>query len=164
MSLSGRNRSLENLVSCLLLACLLIVGGCAAAKKLITYPSARIDAVDLKDFTLSSFTLEFDIDVENPYSVDLPIVGMEYAIASDGKQFLEGRIGADTAIPALQSRIIPMAVKIPFVSLYEVVQGAKPGMTIPYEAELGLEVSTPLVGKVKLPLKVSDELKIPTFP
>jgi LEA14-like dessication related protein len=150
-------------LGCMLLG-MNLLAGCAAARKVVPYPSARVEGVQLKGLTLSSFTLQFDIEVENPYGVDLPVIGMEYSLASNAKRFLEGRVDAGGSIPANGSEIVPMAVKIPFVELYEVVEGVGPGTTIPYEAELGLEVKTPLLGGVKLPLKEEGELTLPSVP
>lgn len=151
-------------ILCLLPCLPVLTGGCAAAKKMVPYPSARIDGVEVKGITLTSLTLEFRIDVENPYSVDLPILGMRYSLASGGKEFLEGRLEADRSIPANRSSMIPMAVKIPFLELYEVVKDAGPGSTIPYEADLGLDVNAPLLGGVTLPLEDSGEITIPSLP
>ena len=64
---------------CLLAASLLAaLGGCAALDALnLQKPTARVAGVRLQDIDLSAVTMLFDVELENPYSVPLPLTNLE---------------------------------------------------------------------------------------
>lgn len=140
------------------------LSGCAAVKQMAGYPSARVHGVEMRDVGLTSLTLQFDVEVTNPYSVALPVIGLEYVLTSRGSQFLEGEIGADVSIPAGGAEVLPMPLKIPFLELYKVIGDVKEKGTLPYEADLALKVEAPLVGLVRLPMAREGELALPSLP
>jgi hypothetical protein len=146
-----------------LLATLLLTG-CAALGKSVPYPSARVAGVDVDGVTLTALTLRFDVEVENPYGVDLPMVGLDYALSTEGKRFLNGTLGLDSSIPAGEKRVVGMPVRIPFAEVYEVVADVDAGDTVPYHADMDLKVRAPVVGTVKLPLDADGEIAIPSVP
>ena len=63
-------------------------------------PQARVTRVDLRDLSLDGLTLRFDIEVENPYGVALPLLGLDYALASRGTRFLSGNAETEGSVPA----------------------------------------------------------------
>lgn len=134
--------------------------GCAAAKQLAVYPSARIATVDFEGLSLTGVNLRFDVEVDNPYGVELPLLGIDYAIASEGKTFLEGTLDAARSIPARSSDVVPLQVRLPFLELYSVIDGARSKTEIPYEADMALKVRAPVLGIVSLPLKESGVLPL----
>lgn len=149
------------LVGLLLLATNLC--GCAAMKQASLYPSARVADVKFGSLSLTSVTVNFDVEVKNPYSVALPLVGLDYALSSQGDRFLEGKIDADHSIPASGSEVVTMPVQVPFLELYKVVGDAKLGSKVPYEADLSLRVNAPILGEVALPMQQSGELPLPSL-
>ena len=147
------------------LSFILAIGGCATLREAgIPYPSARVTEVDLAGVSFTSLTLEFDVEVTNPYAAPLPILGIDYVISTEGKQFLEGGVESQQMIPSKASAIVPLAVKIPFLKLRDVVGDVKPGMTMPYRADFGLKVDAPIVGAIRLPVDKTGNLSIPSLP
>ncbi len=145
-------------------AAVLLLAGCAALGKVVLYPSAKVKDVGVEGISLTGLTLRFDVEVENPYSVGLPMVGLDYVLSTDGKKFLSGTLGLDETIPAGEKRVVAMPVKVPFVEVYEVASGVEAGGTVPYKADMDLKVDAPVVGTVKIPLSASGEIKVPSVP
>jgi len=100
--------------------------------------------------------------VGNPYSVSLPISDLDYALSSQGQQFLTGKTDVATAIPAGGSKTLGVPVKVSFSELIEAVKDARPGSTIPYHADLGLSADTPVFGTMRLPMAKDGQIDIPT--
>jgi LEA14-like dessication related protein len=114
--------------------------------------------------SFTSLTLQFDVEVTNPYGTGLPLLGIDYVLSSRGKRFLEGGTESSQVIPSKGTGIVPLHVKIPFLELRDVVGEVTPGSTIPYRADLNLKVDAPVVGTIRLPVDREGELKIPSLP
>lgn len=152
-----------------LLFMLLLPTGCQQLGEVLTSakrPSVRVANVALSNLSLEAVTLAIDLEVGNPYSVALPLLGVDYSLASRGTQFLsgEGTEGAGRSIPAGGKGIYPVTTRIPFADLLTVLSSVKPGAVIPYDANLGLAVDAPAIGRLRIPVSHSDELPIPTVP
>ena len=127
-------------------------------------PSVRVANVALSDLSLSAVTLEIDLEVSNPYSVALPLLGVDYALASRGTRFLSGEGTKGGTIPAGGKGIYPVTTRIPFADLLSGLKSVKPGAVVPYDASLGLSVDAPAIGKLRIPVSHSDELPVPAVP
>jgi LEA14-like dessication related protein len=152
-------------------ACLSAVGfaaaGCETAKRYLESsekPTATITSVALKDLDLQGVTLAFDVEVQNPYSVPLPIAALDVALASKGANFLKAESSEQGTAPAKGTKTLPVVAKVGFASLLSVLSGVKPGAVVPYEADLGVSVDAPALGRLRLPLRKEGELPIPTVP
>lgn len=138
--------------------------GCATVQKLVAYPSAKVLGVDVGGISFTGLTLTFDVEIENPYTATLPLVGVDYALSSEGKTFMEGELDTDVRIPAKEKRVVPLKVKLPFRELYDLGSNVKEGSVIPYRADLGLKVEAPVVGSIKLPVDTEGEITVPRLP
>ncbi|MHC4985166.1 MAG: LEA/WHy family protein [Planctomycetota bacterium] len=145
----------------LLGACLLAAGGCDALG--LAKPTASVLDADLQDLTLRTATLLFDVEVNNPYSTDLPLTDVAYSLASEGVEFLSGQADISGSIPAAGSKVLPIPVEIDFIQLLGMLENIVPGETIPYTADLGLMLDTPLLGLLELPVSRTGELTIPSL-
>ena len=127
-------------------------------------PSARVTGVSFQDLSLDSATLLFDVDVSNPYDVDIPLVNVAYKLASAGQGFVAGFAALEGSIPAGGSKVVGIPAQIVFRDLLNVLKQVKPGAVIPYTADLGLAVKVPVIGDLTLPVKTSGKLPVPTVP
>ena len=123
-------------------------------------PMARIVDIKFQDVQLDYATLLFEIEVDNPYPADLPLVSLNYSLTSGSNTFL-------TAAPAHAAAIIPNSkelVSLPdeviYARLLKSLNG-KPGSTIPYRTELQLWVDAPELGQIILPLRHEGLLSLP---
>jgi len=143
---------------CLLMG-LVLAGGCEGLN--FAKPSARVVGADVGKVNVTSTQLVFDVEIENPYEVPLPLGNLDYALASDGVEFLNGQAPVQGSIPAGASKTIQLTVTVPYRNVYQAVSNLKGKRAIPYEAELGLSVDTPVLGTQRLPLKRTGELPLP---
>jgi len=127
-----------------------------------TKPSASITGMKVQGISLTDATMLFDVKVDNPYMLPLPLGNLDYALASGGQQFLTGNADVQGTIPAGASKTLPIPIKINYLKLISAVKGAKPGAVIPYTADLGLSVKAPLMGPLRVPMSKDGELKIPS--
>jgi LEA14-like dessication related protein len=153
--------STPNLVTWTVAALLAAVAaGCNTLQK----PTARITGANLQDVGLTSAMMVFDVEVDNPYSVPLPLGNLDYTLSSRGQQFLAGQADLQGEVPAGASKRLGLPVSISYAELIRAVEGARPGSTIPYAADLGLSVETPLLGPVRLPMGREGQIAIPSAP
>jgi LEA14-like dessication related protein len=138
---------------------MLIAAGCDAMPK----PTAKIVGATLQDISLDSAQLLFDVEVSNPYMVSLPMLDADYALASRGVQFLSGDAPLAGSIPAGESAVLPLPVKIDFLQLIDALEGVIPGSVVPYDADLGLSVDAPLLGRLRLPMARQGEINVPSL-
>ncbi|MBT3200169.1 MAG: LEA type 2 family protein [Phycisphaerales bacterium] len=125
-------------------------------------PTASITGMKLQGLTMTDVTMLFDVKVDNPYLVALPLGNLDYALASQGQQFLNGNSAIQGTIPAGASKTLPVPLKINFMKLIDAVKGARPGASIPYKADMGLSLDVPVMGALRVPMSKEGSLDIPT--
>jgi len=142
------------------------LGGCAAMEDLLgaRRPSARVVGVRLDNISLKSATMVFDVELANPYSTPLPLVNVDYRLASGGTPFLSGEAELQGTVPAGGKKTVALPAEVRYAGLLEALRQVKPGAVIPYQAELGLSVDAPGVGPQRLPLRKAGQLPVPSVP
>ncbi len=156
---------MKTVVVTLLLICVVAMTGCASLLEMIAKPSASIDGVRLDGISLEKLNLVFDVNVTNPYSFAIPMTNLDYTLASEGAQFLDGKADlAGTSIPAHGSKTVPVPVAITFANLLTLLQKVKPGDVVPYESKLKLWLDVPGAGPLGLPLNYSGKMPVPAIP
>ena len=156
---------IQKFIFILALACgTLVCFGCDALQQALQLqkPTASLKGVSFQNISADSAELLFDVDIENPYPVDLPLVDLDYNLVSSDKPFLSGQAKLDEAIPKNGSKIVSLPVKINYIDLARAVMQFKPGVDIPYNAQVGLSVDTP-GGAIRLPLSKEGTLSIPNI-
>ena len=141
--------------------CVALTAGCAALQKAVAYPRASVAGVEVQDVGLTALTLAFDVSVTNPYSVVLPVLGLDFALQSSGTEFLSGAVDVDTAIPPGETRSLAVPIRVPYREIYDVLSGIQAGSKLPYEADMELQVDAPILGRIGLPLDARGEISIP---
>ena len=142
-----------------LLLVVLFAAGCGSLPK----PTAEIVGASLQNISLDSAELLFDVEVNNPYLIPLPMLDADYALASRGVGFLSGEAPLTGTIPAGESKVLGLPVKINFLQLMQALEGVIPGSVVPYDADLGLSVDAPLLGRLRLPMARQGEIAVPTL-
>lgn len=149
-----------SIVSALLLC--LLVTGCETLDQLgFSKPTARIQGVQFGDVNLNSAQLVFDVEVDNPYPVALPLTNLDYTLASGQTSLLAGNSKLQSSIPAKSKQALSLPVTVNYLEMLKSLQGIKPGTTIPYKAGLNLSVDTKAVGPLTLPLTKEGQLALP---
>lgn len=143
------------------------IPGCTALQALLgesDKPNVTLAGARLEGLSPTSATLLFDVNIANPYTVDLPLARLDYALASRGKEFLVGKAEATGTVPAKGSRTIPVPAKITFTELLSALDGVKPGAVVPYAANIIVSLDVPGGSKLALPLRKEGEIPVPTVP
>lgn len=155
-------------VGVLSLATMLGLGGCKALSDLAAgapKPGLAVKGVRFGEVSTSGLNLIFDTEVSNPYSVDLPLVNLDYSLASSGTTFVTGSAPIQGTVPANGSKIVALPAKVDFSRVFSVLQAVRPGAVVPYAATLNLAVDGPAgVGRLALPLNKSGDLPVPAVP
>ncbi|MHC4705648.1 MAG: LEA/WHy family protein [Planctomycetota bacterium] len=140
--------------------------GCATIQEALKVekPTASLKGLKFADITLESATLLFDVEVENPYPVVLPLLNMDYALASGVNKLLSGDADIQTTIPAKDKKVVSLPATVAYLDLVKAFKDIRPGSKIPYKADVGLSVDTPALGTIRLPLDKEGELSVPTIP
>jgi LEA14-like dessication related protein len=149
------------------LICACLVAGCQTLESILQTapkPAARIIGTELKNLSLDRIDLVFNVEVANPYAVDLPLLDLAYNVSSGGTSLLQGSIKPSGAVPARGTSVIQLPARITFASLIRTLKGVRPGSVVPYKADLTLGVDAPVVGRLTLPLSKSGELPVPAAP
>ncbi len=143
------------------------LGGCQSLGSALAgmeKPGAKVVGANLTALSTDGVGIDFDVDVSNPYAVDLPIVGIDYAIASSGASLLSGTSNPQGSIPAKGHRVVTLPTRIRFADALKALSGVKPGAVVPYRADLKLSMDAPAIGTVSLPVSHEGQLPIPAAP
>ena len=125
-------------------------------------PTARMTGLKFENVMLDSATLLFDIEVDNPYPVALPLMNLDYGLSSGAEPFLTGSAELQTTVPAKSKKTVSLPANINYLDMLKALKGIRPGSKIPYKADLGLSVDAPALGLMRLPLKKEGEIVLPT--
>jgi LEA14-like dessication related protein len=136
--------------------------GCETINSIgIAKPTAKMTGLKFADAKLDSATLLFDIEVDNPYPVALPLLNLEYGLSSGAEPFLNGSADLQTTVPAKSKKTVTLPAKINYLEMFKALKGIKPGSKIPYKADVGLSVDAPAVGTLRLPMNKEGEVTLP---
>ena len=125
-------------------------------------PTARMTGLKFENVMLDSATLLFDVEVDNPYPVALPLTNLDYGLSSGAEPFLTGRAELQTTVPAKSKKIVSLPANIKYLDMLKALKGIRPGSKIPYKADLGLSVDVPALGLMRLPMKKEGDIVLPT--
>ena len=128
----------------------------------LTKPTARMTGLKFQDVKLDSATLLFDVEVDNPYSVALPLLNLDYDLSSGAQPFLAGSANLQTIVPAKSKKTVSLPANINYLDMLKALKGIRSGSKIPYKADMGLSVDAPALGLIRLPLKKEGEVALPT--
>jgi LEA14-like dessication related protein/precorrin-6B methylase 2 len=146
----------------LLVLTLGLLGGCETKPEAVSVkkPTAQMMGLALKNVKPNAATLIFDVEVDNPYPVGLPLTSLSYTLASDANTFTSVADELQTTVPANSKQTVSLPAKVNYRGMLKTL-GVKPGSKISYKAELLLSVDAPGLGSVQLPLSNEGELALP---
>jgi hypothetical protein len=127
-------------------------------------PVASLKDVSFSRVALTSVTLQFDVEVTNPYDVALPLEHLDYQLSAGESRLLQGAADTLEAIPARQSGTFKFPVVVAFDDVYRFGRGFGSGTPIPYVADLKLNVDAPGLGRITIPVSKSGSIALPSAP
>ncbi len=144
-------------------ALLTVLVGCENVEERMSLrkPTAQMMGMRFQDADAYGATVVFDVQIENHYPEELPLMRFSYAVSSQGKRFMAGAQEVAVRIPVGGSQRVSLPARIDYPSMLRLLGGVQPGATIPYEAEVSLTINTPRLGWLTLPLGRSGEVTLP---
>lgn len=130
----------------------------------IQKPTASLKGFSFGDVSMDAATLLFDVDIKNPYPVDLPLLDMKYQLDSQGSKLFDGITQATGSIPAKSSKTIPIEANISYLDLLKALKDVRPGSIIPYNAQVELNVDAPGLGVIPIPVGKKGKVQVPEIP
>ena len=167
-----RERRVVGMVLVVLAGIIAMSPGCAGLENALSgvqKPSASVKSARLANLSPDGVDLVFDVDLKNPYGVELPLAGLDYSLAARSTTFLTGNAPLSGTVPANGSRVVQVPARVAFSDLLNTVSGVRLGQVVPYKADLGLSVNVPSVGGVaaeplRVPVSHSGEVPVPNVP
>ena len=126
-------------------------------------PAAQLKAMRFGDVELDYVTLLFDVEVDNPYPVSLPLQRLSYALVSDGHTFLTATAFDNVTVPPNTKKVLTLPDEVTYARLLQAL-GSKPGSTIPFKADLTLSLDTPGSGWTNLHVENEGSIVLPESP
>ena len=153
-------------IRCIILAAIfamVLSAGCDTLQNM-QKPKASLKGVKLANVSLSSASLLFDVEIANPYAVDLPMLNVDYDVTSNASKLFAGKADIAGTVPAKSTKMISLPAKVGYMDVARAFKGVRPGSKIPYQADVGLSVNAPVLGVIRLPLNKTGELDVPEIP
>lgn len=134
--------------------------GCSALN--LKQPTASLRGANVANVTVQGLAANFDLNVENPNSVSLPISGASYKVSFSGVPVVDDQAKPDGTLPANGTLPVTLPVHLTFDQLVKAEQAiARSGGNVPFEFDGGLEFSSgklAFMGPLKVPLHFSGTL------
>jgi len=126
-------------------------------------PAARLEAMRFGGVELDYATLLFDVEIDNPYPVSLPLQRLRYALVSHGHTFLTAIVVDNITVPPNTKKMLTLEDEVTYVRLLKALR-SEPGLTIPFKAELTLSLDTPGPGWTDLHAEKEGIIVLPESP
>jgi precorrin-6B methylase 2/LEA14-like dessication related protein len=126
-------------------------------------PVARLEAMRIGGVELDYATLLFDVEIDNPHPVSLPLQRLRYALISEGRTFLTATVFDNITVPPNTKKVLTLSDEVTYVRLLTAL-GSKPGSTIPIKAELTLSLDAPRLGWINLHAENKGNIVLPESP
>lgn len=135
-------------------------------------PSLDLTGARISDLRADGVTLEFDVDVLNPYKLAMPLTNIKYGLnVGDGvadataSPLFAGAIESQGSIPAGGKKSFTVPVEVGFTQLLAAVSAIKPGQVVPYRTNLGFAVKVPGTQEsLELPVEHKGLFPVPAPP
>ena len=146
----------------LALLCCAVSPGCSSLTNL-RRPTASVAGMSVGNVDAQGFTMNFDVNLNNPNSVALPLATADYKLGLGGVQVLDGKARPAGTLPANGSRSVTLPVSVTYEHLLSAEQSIRAGNgDVPYDLDAGLSFDTgnPLFGTLRVPLRHSGILPL----
>jgi LEA14-like dessication related protein len=143
------------------------LSGCSVLNELgVPKPTFALKDVKFGQMNLKTATLLFDVEVQNPYAVALPLLNMDYALTTQQSPLFKGQADIATTIPAKEKKVVSLSITLGYTEVVNALKSLKdvrPGSMIPYDAAVGISSQAPVLGTIRIPIQKSGDLQIPTL-
>ncbi len=158
---------MKNHVLLFIVCSTLFCSGCSILNEMsMPKPTFALKDVKFGQMNLKTATLLFDVEVQNPYAVALPLLNMDYALTTQQSPLFKGQADIATTIPAKEKKVVSLSITLGYTEVVNALKSLKdvrPGSMIPYDAAVGISSQAPVLGTIRIPIQKSGDLQIPTL-
>lgn len=140
-----------------------LLAGCATQLDAMK-PTASVSKTTVQNISFDSVTLGVLVDVMNPNHFNIPTGKLDLNLLVDGKQIAQAMSEESVSLTGKESTQMMVPVKVPYSSLFDLVQSARDGNEFLFDVAGSLAVPMPLIGDISLPLNYSGKAPIPQLP
>ena len=155
-----RQRTLQ---TCLILAALLALAGCASLGNVFREPDVDVVGAELTRTGLSGADVLFEFEVENRNAVALVLDGFNYRIRLNERPLLDGRQDRRTEIAANAQSRVNLPVSIQYDDILRALETLNDGDDPTYELQADFQFAVPVLGTVTVPVTKRGELSLDRF-
>ena len=154
-----RQRSLQ---TCLILAALLSLAGCAGLGLGSVFREPDVDVVgaELTRTGLSGADVLFEFEVDNPNGMALVLDGLNYRLRLNDEPLLNGRQDKRTEIAAKSESRVSLPVSIQYDDILRVLETLDDNERPSYELQADFQFAVPIVGTVTVPVTKKGQLSL----
>jgi LEA14-like dessication related protein len=124
-------------------------------------PRAKLVGIHFGQLDRAALELVFDVEIANPYSVQMPLTNMTYNLSSKTTKVVTGSAKPNTAVAAGAKEKVALPVRVHYGEILRTLKDVEPGSQIPYSAELVLSVGAGGTGELELPLRKQGKVTLP---
>lgn len=124
-------------------------------------PSARLRGIRFGELDRAALELEFDVEVNNPYSAELPLKDMTYSLRVKKKEIVSGSARPNTAIAPGSREKVSLPVRVHYGEILRKLKDIEPGSRIRYKADLVLVADAGGLGEVDVPVSRTGKVTLP---
>ena len=155
-----RQRTLQ---TCLILAALLAVAGCASLGNVFREPDVDVVGAELTRTGLSGADVLFEFEIENRNAIALVLDGFNYRIRLNERPLLDGRQNQRTEIAANAQSRVNLPVSIQYDDILRVLETLNDRDDPTYELQADFQFAVPVLGTVTVPVTKRGELSLDRF-
>lgn len=154
--------SQRTLKTCLALAALLSLAGCAGLGlgSVFREPDVDVIGAELTRTGLSGADVLFEFEVDNPNGVALVLDGLDYRLRLNDEPLLDGRQDKRTEIAANGDSRVNLPVSIQYDDILRVLETLDDNERPSYELQADFQFAVPVIGTVTVPVTKRGQLSL----
>ena len=152
----------------LLILVLPLISGCATLSSMLgsmfNRPQLTFKNMQVRSLDFDQVTLDFTFELENPNSVGFTLDSLDYRLAFDGKNLLEGKQDQGIQVAANGTHPVNLPFTVKFVDFTQALAALFSSRDeLPYALGVGFGLDTP-IGPLRLPANVEGKVPLPKLP
>ncbi len=142
-----------------LLAVMIILGGCATIEQLVKKPAITFDNLAVREMSLTQGTFLFRFNVANPNPVGLHLDDIVYDLELNGQRVVSSRLDRGVRLVASGSSPLEIPITIDYLDFFDSLSALVGADRLDYRLS-----GSAAVGPLRVPYRSSGQLDLPQLP
>jgi LEA14-like dessication related protein len=100
---------------------ILFLNSCASLELLEKKPEVTFKDIKILSFNLQNVDLDVSYEINNPYTFEVLLQSISYALKIEGNEILKSELNLDKTIPANQISPLNMRLHLPYTSIGKLI-------------------------------------------